>query len=53
MTRPTRNLPSAPPGFKYTRSSETDISKTFARIRKQLEKEPAKPINVKPIKRSA
>lgn len=44
------------PKFKYVPAAQTDIGKTFKRIRKQLrdaEKQPAKPINVAHLKRSA
>jgi hypothetical protein len=43
--------------FRYVKSGETDVSKTFARIRRQMkEAEAAKPVhsvNVAPIKRVA
>jgi hypothetical protein len=32
--------------FKYTRASETDVSKTFARIRRQLKEAEAKPVKL-------
>jgi hypothetical protein len=38
--------------FKYTKASETDVARTFARIKKQLkeaEAAAAKPVNVKTI----
>jgi hypothetical protein len=37
------------PSFKYVPSSQTDLKKTFARIRKQLA-EP-KPSNIAPIRK--
>lgn len=37
--------------FKYTKASETDVAKTFARIkRQQKEAEAAQPANVKAIR---
>lgn len=40
--------------FKYTKSGETDIRKTFARIRRELaEKEKQAAVNVTQIKRKA
>lgn len=40
------------PDFKYVHSSETDVAKTFARIRRQLKEQATKaPANVKPLKK--
>jgi hypothetical protein len=40
--------------FKYTKASETDVARTFARIRKQQKEAQAKrPAKVEPIKRRA
>lgn len=53
MTDPTRAR-LFEPGFRYVKAAETDISKTFARIRRQLkEAEQAKQqaANVCPIKK--
>lgn len=40
------------PKFRYTKSGETDIAKTFARIRRQLkaEADAKQAANVRPIK---
>ena len=41
-------------GFKYVPANKTDISKTFARIRREMaEEEKRKQVNVTPIKRKA
>lgn len=37
--------------FKYVPSSQTDIRKTFARVKKRLAEEATKKKNVTPIKR--
>lgn len=39
------------PEFKYVSSNETDIKKTFARIRRELAKQPPKPPVVTELKR--
>lgn len=39
------------PTFKYTRSTDTDIRKTFARVRKEMRLAEPKPAIVIPIKR--
>ena len=42
--------------FKYVRASDTDVARTFARIRRQQKEAQAaaaQAANVKPIKRSA
>lgn len=41
------------PTFKYVKSGETDIRKTFARIRRQMKEaaeQPKKPPTVRPIR---
>lgn len=39
------------PAFKYTPAAQTDISKTFARIRREMkEAAKAQPANVKPLR---
>jgi hypothetical protein len=40
--------------FKYVKASDTDVARTFARIRRQQkETEAAQPANVKPIRKVA
>lgn len=39
--------------FKYTSSDDTDIKKTFARIRRELAKQQKSAVNVTPIKKRA
>lgn len=40
------------PSFRYTKSVETDLRKTFARIRRELRTQQATPMtNVQPIRR--
>ncbi len=42
------------PSFRYTKSVETDLRKTFARVRRELSKQPAAlATNVQPIRRYA
>jgi hypothetical protein len=43
------------PSFRYTKSVETDLRKTFARVRRQLRKqqEAPQPSNVQPIRKDA
>ena len=39
------------PSFRYTQSVETDLRKTFARIRREQRKQAAPATNVQPIRR--
>lgn len=41
------------PRFKYTHSSKTDIRKTFARIKREIEAAKKHQENVTPIKKKA
>lgn len=49
MSDPTRTR-LLEPGFKYTRAAETNIARTFARIRREQKNEAAQAENVKPIR---
>lgn len=37
-------------GWRYYSAADTDVARTFQRIRKQMKEEAAKPANVKPIR---
>jgi hypothetical protein len=39
-------------GFRYTSAAGTDLTKTFARIRRQLKAEAKVPANVHPLRKS-
>lgn len=45
------------PAFKYTRAAETNISKLFARVRRELKEaetaKQTKPVNVRAIRKAA
>lgn len=38
--------------FRYVCAASTDVAKTFARVKRQLQAQQAKPASVVPIKRS-
>lgn len=38
------------PSFKYVKAADTDVAKTFARVRREMKEQAAKPApNVKPL----
>lgn len=43
--------PNGKPAFRYTRASETNLTETFKRIRREQQKQAA-PVNVTPIRKA-